>query len=60
MDKQWYKSKTIWGGLIAVIASIAGIDIGYSEATEIVDKVDSLVAIGGGLLAIYGRARVGK
>jgi len=58
--KPWYKSKTMWGGIVAVLAGIAGV-FGYNlgaEEQQVV--VNSLVGIGGsvgGLLALYGRIK---
>jgi hypothetical protein len=62
-SKSWYESKTVWGGLIALIAGVAGIfgiDIGIEDQATI---VNSLIAVGsavGGLLAVYGRFTADK
>jgi hypothetical protein len=59
MDKKaWYQSKTVIGGILAVLATIAGA-FGFTvvEADQVA-LVDNLAAVGtavGGLLAIYGR-----
>ncbi|WP_454848759.1 hypothetical protein [Rhizobium binxianense] len=56
--KHWYSSKTIWGALISVGASLAqavGIDIGAAEQAQIADSLVAIVGAVGGLLAIYGR-----
>ena len=56
--KPWYTSKTIWGGIVAMVASVAGI-LGYGvPVAEQAALVDSLALVGGaagGLLAIFGR-----
>ena len=57
-SKTWLQSKTIWGALIAIAASaasLAGVEIEAGEQTEILDGIISLVAAGGGILAIIGR-----
>jgi Na+-transporting NADH:ubiquinone oxidoreductase subunit NqrE len=60
MEKKWYQSKAVWGGLIAVAAAIAGA-FGYAVSPD--DQasiVEAVVAIGGGIggvLAVYGRVK---
>ena len=57
-SKTWLQSKTIWGALIAITASaasLAGVEIEAGEQAEILDGIISLVAAGGGILAIIGR-----
>ena len=57
-SKTWLQSKTIWGALIAIAASVAGlagVEIEAGEQAEILDGIISLVAAGGGILAIIGR-----
>lgn len=62
-NKKWYASKTIWGGLIMLIATglqVTGVvDVSASEQGAITDNVIGLVTyagqIVGGLLAIWGR-----
>lgn len=56
------QSKTVWGSLIAVLATlaqIAGYDIGDTGGLA-----EQIVAVIGGLIAIYGRitavAKLGK
>lgn len=61
--KSLWASKTVWGGIIAVVASLAGI-AGYTvspaDQASIVDLVTSVVALGGGALAIVGRILASK
>jgi hypothetical protein len=56
--KSFFASKTIWGGLIALIASAAAI-WGYSitpaDQAQIVELVTGIGGIIGSVLAIYGR-----
>ena len=57
-SKTWLQSKTIWGALISIaasVASLAGVEIEAGEQAEILDGIISLVAAGGGILAIIGR-----
>lgn len=56
--KHWYNSKTIWGALISVgasLAQVAGIDLGVAEQAQIADSLVAIVGAVGGLVAIYGR-----
>lgn len=58
-----FASKTIWGGIIVVIAAVAGL-LGYSISAEdqsaLVGYIDNAVVIAGGLLAIWGRITATK
>lgn len=56
--KQWYSSKTIWGALIAITASVLkmrGFELGAADQSAIADGLVSIVGAAGGLLAVYGR-----
>jgi hypothetical protein len=56
--KVWYQSKTVWGGLIAVGASllqVAGIELGADVKADLADLAVTLAGAAGGLFAIYGR-----
>ncbi|WP_275789852.1 hypothetical protein [Pararhizobium gei] len=56
--KSWYLSKSIWGGVVAVLASCAnllGVDIAPADQIGLTDGLTALVAAAGGLLAIWGR-----
>ncbi|MCB1378824.1 MAG: hypothetical protein KDK89_10730 [Alphaproteobacteria bacterium] len=56
--KSFFASKTIWGGLIALVASAAAI-WGYSitpaDQAQIVELITGIGGIVGSVLAIYGR-----
>jgi len=57
-DKKWYESKTIWGGLLAVIATIIPLvgRMGVEGLTgDAVQIAGGLAAVIGGAVAIYGR-----
>jgi hypothetical protein len=56
--KIWYLSKTVWGGVVAILASCAnflGLDITNEDQSGLVDGLTALAAAAGGLLAIWGR-----
>lgn len=56
--KQWYLSRTVWGALVAIAASLAhsaGLTLSAGDQSQIVDGVVSVSGAIGGLLAIYGR-----
>lgn len=61
--KSWLTSKTIWGAVIALVATalrmLGVVDISGDEQNSLLETVFNLVtaigAIGGSLLAIYGR-----
>ncbi|MBB6180851.1 hypothetical protein [Pseudorhizobium flavum] len=56
--KTWYQSKTVWGALIAVAASIAqmaGVDLAPDVQNDIADLAIALGGALGGALSIYGR-----
>jgi hypothetical protein len=56
--KSLFASKTIWGGIIALIASAAAI-WGYSitpaDQAQIVELITSIGGLIGSVIAIYGR-----
>ena len=56
--KSFFASKTIWGGIIALIASAAAI-WGYSitpaDQAQIVELITGVGGIIGSVMAIYGR-----
>jgi len=56
--KQWYHSKTVWGALLAIVASLLkmrGFEVSAADQSAIADALVSIVGAAGGLLAIYGR-----
>ncbi len=56
--KNWYQSKTVWGALIAVAASIlhvAGLDLDPEAQLELAEIAVTLTGAAGALLALYGR-----
>ena len=56
--KAWYLSRTVWGGVLAIVASvanIAGLDITGTEQAELADRITALLAAAGGIVAVAGR-----
>lgn len=61
--KQWYLSKTVWGALVAIAASLLsgiGFELGADAQGELADDLVSLAGAIGGLIAIYGRLTAEK
>lgn len=57
-EKNWYESKTIWGALLAVVASLMstlGIQVDAVAQTDLADALIQLIGAVGAMLAIYGR-----
>lgn len=57
-EKAWYQSKTIWGALIAVIASLLdgfGIKLDPTAQQQAVEAFYQASAVIGALIAVYGR-----
>jgi len=58
ISKSIFASKTFWGALVSVIATLAGfanITIDTGLQAEIVGLITTIVGVAGGALAIYGR-----
>lgn len=56
--KMWYRSKTVWGALIAILASVlqaTGLQLGLDDQNQLADAAVTLAGTFGGLLALYGR-----
>ena len=61
--KPWYMSRTVWGSLVAIAASIGGafgIMIAEVDQIEITDTILQIVGAVGGFLALYGRLSADK
>jgi len=62
-SKKWWESKTVWGGIIAVLSAIAGA-FGYTVSPDMqAELATNITAIGGavgGVLAVYGRVKATK
>ncbi|MGQ3211637.1 MAG: hypothetical protein ACT6U0_09445 [Shinella sp.] len=56
--KAWYQSRTVWGALIAILASLAnaaGVEVTAGDEGEFADLIVAAVGTIGGILALYGR-----
>lgn len=56
--KAWHQSKTIWGALVAILASVlqaAGAPLEPGMERDLVEALTTLAGAAGGLFAIYGR-----
>ncbi len=57
-EKRWYHSRTIWGSILAVGASLAGtmgVTIDNSTQVDLADSMLQFVGAIGAMVAIYGR-----
>jgi hypothetical protein len=57
-SKTWYQSKTVWGALIAIGASLlqmTGKEIAAGDQNALAEAIVSLAGALGGIFAIYGR-----
>ncbi|MDO9417986.1 hypothetical protein [Pararhizobium sp.] len=62
-SKLWFQSKTVWGALLTIAASLAtvlGYDISPADQANISDMLMAIIAAGGGLLSLYGRISASK
>lgn len=56
--KQWYMSKTIWGALLALgasLAQLAGVHVGVPDQAAIADGAVAIAGAVGSLVAVFGR-----
>ena len=57
IEKRWWQSRTIWGGLVASGAGIVG-SLGYTlDVPLTTDLMTGIAGLLGGVLAIVGRIR---
>jgi hypothetical protein len=57
-SKNWWASKGVWGGIMAVLAAIAGVfglKFGVDLQEQTVTFITQIMGAAGGLLAIWGR-----
>ena len=62
-EKKWYQSKSVWGGIVTVLAlalTAFGYGIGADDQAALVDYAVSIGGAIGGLIAIYGRVKASK
>jgi uncharacterized membrane protein HdeD (DUF308 family) len=63
IEKHWWESKAVWGGVVALIAGILGVfgvAVSTAEQGLLVESLTGIAAAVGGLLAIYGRIKASK
>jgi len=56
--KRWWESKTVWGGMVAVLAGAAGmfgVAVDGGAQTEVVGHAADIAAAVGGVVSILGR-----
>ena len=56
--KPWYLSKTVWGAIVALIASVLGFwgfDVTEGERRQIAEMIVQGLGAAGGLTALLGR-----
>lgn len=56
--KPWFLSKTIWGALVAIgasLASLAGMPVDAADQAALVEAALHAAGAGGALLAVIGR-----
>lgn len=61
--KGFFGSKTIWGGIIVLVATVAGFlgfNVSADDQTTLIGYLDQAAVIIGGLLAIWGRITATK
>ena len=65
--KNWYQSKAVWGGIIAIVSGILGLfgkTISPEDQSWLADQAvqisTAVVSIAGAGLAIYGRFKADK
>ena len=57
-EKNWYESRTIWGALVAILASLMGgfgFEFNQEIQNDLAETIIQLVAAFGALIALYGR-----
>lgn len=60
--KSFWRSKTIWGAIVTMGASLAALAHYQIDATlqsDLIDALTSLATLCGGFIALYGRVRAG-
>lgn len=60
-SKSWYQSRAVWGGIVSIAFSVAGLfghDVsGKVDQATVANALVTLGAAVGGVLAIYGRIK---
>lgn len=56
--KDWYKSKTVWAGIVTAVVGVLGLlGVGdlEGEKNSITELIMEIVEVAGGIMAIIGR-----
>lgn len=56
--KPWYRSRTVWGGIVAIAASVAGLagtPVDAGQQALLTEAILQAVTAAGALVAILGR-----
>jgi len=59
-SKSWYRSKTIWGGVVMALcysAGAGGVQVTAEEQTRAVDMLSALGELAGLIMVVIGRVR---
>lgn len=62
-SKKWYQSKSVWGGIVALLAVLLGAfgySIGDGDQSALIDSLSVIGGAVGSLVAIYGRVKASK
>lgn len=61
--KGMFASKTVWGGIVALLAGVLGL-LGYTvnaaDQATLIEMATAVAASVGGVIAIYGRVKASK
>lgn len=61
--KTWYQSKTIWGGIVALVAALGGligVDLDVATGSALTIALSQAAAAIGAIVAIVGRLEAVK
>ncbi|KQT54242.1 hypothetical protein ASG43_01025 [Aureimonas sp. Leaf454] len=61
--KSWYRSKTIWGGIVALLAAmggLVGLDLDAAEGSALTLALTQAASAIGAIVAILGRLEAVK
>lgn len=59
-SKPWYQSRTIWGAVVSIgasVAALADIRVPADDQAILADSLLQLTALGGGVFSIFGRLK---
>jgi len=62
-SKKWFESRTVWAGIVVLIATVAGafgFELDVTAQGEITEYIMTVVTAVGALVAIVGRVKATK